>query len=276
MGFYGVLPEVPSMGQLLARNLGQGVSQGIGKASDLASQLMMEKSKESQKNKWAQELVGSLYGNNDAGSSASPESSSESSSSSRERPKILDLPDENIAALSLNRETAPLATILQKQKKEAKSEYETRIASQDAFDDMVNLTSKIGFSLISDPNYSVSKKRERSQFEASKGALIGQLKDRVNKGVLSNQKFNFIKDELLPSHKDSREVKIGKLKAVGKELGVDTSQLDELYPDVGDWKGDQKKPSKNMVKMRAPDGSEELVPKDKVKDAMKAGAWVVK
>lgn len=273
MAFYGVLPEVPTMGQLLGRNLGKGISEGVGKGTDFAMQMALDKHKESQKSKWANELVGSFYGNKNPENMESQESSS---SSARERPKILDIPDENIAALSLNRETAPFANILQQQKKEAKSEYETRIASQDAFDDMVNLTSKIGFSLISDPNYSVSKKRERSQFEASKGALIGQLKDRVNKGVLSNQKFNFIKDELLPSHKDSREVKIGKLKAVGKELGVDTSQLDELYPDVGDWKGDQKKPSKNMVKMRAPDGSEELVPKDKVKDAMKAGAWVVK
>jgi len=43
MGFYGVLPETPSMGQLLARNLGQGASQGLVGGIDFAKQMALQK-----------------------------------------------------------------------------------------------------------------------------------------------------------------------------------------------------------------------------------------
>lgn len=43
MGFYGVLPEVPSMGQLLSRNLGQGISQGLSGGIDFAKQMALQK-----------------------------------------------------------------------------------------------------------------------------------------------------------------------------------------------------------------------------------------
>jgi hypothetical protein len=269
MAFAGVLPEIPSFGQSLGRNLGAGISQGIGSAAQFAQQMAMDKYKQEQKNKWAQDLIKSHYGQNEDAQDF------EVAKTKNARPKILDMPDEAIAALSLNKETAAFGNILQKQKDAAKSEYQTKMGAQDAFEDMVGLIDKVGYSLLSDPNYSPTKKRERGQFEASKGSLIGIIKDKVNKGVLSNQKFNYIKNELLPSHKDSQEVKIGKLKAVAKELDLDASNLDDLYPDIQPATS-EKKPSSTMVKMRGPDGSEQLVPKARVKDAMKAGAVVIK
>jgi len=275
-----ILPAIPSFGEAMARSLGEGISSGISKERDFAHKLAFEK----EKGKGESEQLSKFLTESGLKSNDSPQSGGKSKI---ERPKILDVPDEAIMRLGLNEKTRHQAEFLSKQKEKAEKEYNTRMASQGSFDDMVDLTQKLGYSFFENPNLSPTKGKERAQFEASKGSLIGDIKDRVNKGILSNQKFNYIKNELLPSHKDTQEVKIGKLKAVAKELNLDSSSLDEAFPDIDEfvpsgqegkvnpknWKNRKKG---EMVKMRAPDGSEDFVPKDRVKDAMAAGAVVIR
>ena len=65
---------------------------------------------------------------------------------------------------------------------------------------------------------------EQAEFENSKINLIAELRDRVNKGVLSNQKFNYL-IERLPKFNERKASIRGKLLGVGKELGLDISSL---------------------------------------------------
>lgn len=45
MAYQGILPEVPSFAQSLARNLGAGLTQGLGSAGNFTQQMMLEKQK---------------------------------------------------------------------------------------------------------------------------------------------------------------------------------------------------------------------------------------
>jgi hypothetical protein len=291
MAFTGVLPEAPSFGQTMGRSLGQGLSEGIGKGMDYEQKLMMEKFKTGQKNKAAQDLISRYYGPKSVDQKMveefTPSQEGEEGPDQRsrgtmpERPKILDIPDEEIAAMTLV--NPAYAKMISQQKKDAESKYNTKVASQGSFDDMVKFTPKVGYSFFSNPNLSFSRKRERSQFESSKGSLIAQAREQMIKGVFSNQKFEYIAYGIMPSHTDSEEVKVGKLKAIGKELGLNTSELDRLYPDIEPFEPERKDTSKKpkdktsgMVKMRADDGSERFVEKSEVNKYIKKGAKVVK
>ncbi len=63
------------------------------------------------------------------------------------------------------------------------------------------------------------------EFESLTGALEGALVKEVNKGALSNTRFKYITDTLLPKSGDTQATIRGKLKGLAATLGLDASRL---------------------------------------------------
>lgn len=78
------------------------------------------------------------------------------------------------------------------------------------------------------------------EFSSLSGALESILKDKVSKGVLSKDRFNYIVETLLPKPTDRQATIKGKLKGLAEILELDSSVLgDEEIPE---------KPSKSKKK----------------------------
>lgn len=184
------LAGVPSFGGQLGQQLGGGLSQGIGAG---INQFLQQKQQKQSGTALAEYL-------------GQPEMAS----------ALSQLPKEIHVELAK-------AYGRQKQHTEADSSV-----AQQALNRMAELIPETGASILPAWASPTSKGAgNRAEFESQKASLISLLRDKVNKGVLTNQKFEFIKNELLPSHGDRKEIKRRKLKAIGEQLGLDVSALQE-------------------------------------------------
>lgn len=115
---------------------------------------------------------------------------------------------------------------------EAKKEKEEKIAEekqklQDTFSRMVELARSPNIGIRTTPQQFLGGKaqEEQSEFTSLKAELVGALREMVNRGALTNQKFKYITEKLLPEHND-RQAKIrGKLKGIAQVLGVDPEEV---------------------------------------------------
>ena len=131
---------------------------------------------------------------------------------------------------------------------------------QTTFDDLVKLSDEIGYSPLSE-NFALSSEAagKRGEFETLKAPLIAAMRDMVNKGILSNQKFQHIVNKLLPAQGDRKSVKKRKLSAIAKELKLNSGGLD------------QAEGGKRTVLMRDPSGNLRKVSQSDAIKAQKAG-----
>jgi hypothetical protein len=141
---------------------------------------------------------------------------------------------------------------------ELEQEKET---AQTAFNEMANLLNKGNLGLGSGIKSSIFGGQTASdvgQFRSLSGALESILVKMVNKGTLSNTRFNYIKDELLPKPTDRDETIKGKMIGLSKILNLDPSSLG--------IEEENKKPSlqerPGMVQMKDPQGVNRWVPED--------------
>jgi len=106
-------------------------------------------------------------------------------------------------------------------------EQEKNIA-QNAFNGMVKLLrggnlgrgSKLGASIFGGKGA-----RDVGEFTSLSGGLEALLVDKVSKGTLSNERFKYITETLLPKPNDSDSIIEGKLRGLGQILGLDMSEL---------------------------------------------------
>lgn len=97
------------------------------------------------------------------------------------------------------------------------------------------------------------------EFESLTGAIEAMLVDRVNRGTLSNSRFNYITKTLIPRPNDRQATIKGKLKALARELDLDPAAL-----------GLQKEVEKGTtVTVKLPDGRSTQVSKDKLDEIRK-------
>jgi hypothetical protein len=121
---------------------------------------------------------------------------------------------------------------LQKQKQEQDSndpelerEHQT---AQNAFNEMAKLLKDGNLGLGSEVYSTIlggKTAQDVGQFRSLSGALESILLKMVNKGTLSNTRFNYIKDELLPKPSDRDETIKGKMIGLSKILNLDPSEL---------------------------------------------------
>jgi hypothetical protein len=67
--------------------------------------------------------------------------------------------------------------------------------------------------------------RDTGEFQSATGGLEAMLVDMVNRGTLSNSRFEYITKNLLPTSTDRQEIIKGKLKGLAELLNLDPSAL---------------------------------------------------
>ncbi len=105
---------------------------------------------------------------------------------------------------------------------------EEKNIAQNAFNGMIKLLrggnlgrgSKLGAGL-----FAGKTGRDVGEFQSLSGGLEAMLVDKVSKGTLSNERFKYITETLLPKPNDSDSIIEGKLKGLGQILGLDMSKL---------------------------------------------------
>lgn len=166
--------------------------------------------------------------------------------------------------------TQGISSTLQQMLKQKEETAADNQLIQQSFNRLAELSPQISYSPLPVGLHTEESAGDRAEFESQKTSLIAALRDKVNKGVLTNQKFRFIVRELLPSHGDRVAVKQRKLKAIGEQLGLDTGALgfsseeSEIY-------------GKGKITLIDPKTGQSFYPSslEDVKEAKKAG-WKVK
>lgn len=113
----------------------------------------------------------------------------------------------------------------QKLKGEKNEEQEAHQLTQNAFNRLVDLYPSLGRG--SDIlGYFGGKTAEKSgEFTSLTGALESHLVEMVNRGTLSNTRFKYITENLLPKPTDTRDTIKGKLKGLAQILNLDMGKL---------------------------------------------------
>lgn len=137
---------------------------------------------------------------------------------------------------------------------------------QASLDRMLELSKSKNIGIRTNPKQFFSDKAvgEQAEFESSKAGLIAALRDKVNKGVLSNQKFDYIVNHLLPTHNERQAAIRGKLKSIARETGLKFPGLEE---------GGEKESSQESgtVLMKDPSGALRQVPRQQAMEAQQNG-----
>lgn len=145
-----------------------------------------------------------------------------------------------------------------------KEDENSKIVTQKAFDDLAKLIPKVGRSGVIQSKLGYGS-QPYAEFSSLTGALESLLVEKVNKGALSNTRFKYITETLLPKPSDTQSEIKGKLKGLATILELDPSALlgkDEIK--------EKKDPHKGMVQVKDPQGVLRWVPRE-IADKMKGG-----
>ena len=213
-----IIPGSPGFGSQLGAALGQGLGGGINQGISFALSQMLEQKAQQQK---TSQLLGALgLGSAQPGLEAQAGIETARPSSS----KMPNLTQEQVLAGSIiNPALAPaLSSIYKNQQKEAK-DAQSEETAQHSLDRMSELLSqgKLGLgSKMKGKVFGGETAESVGEFESLSGALEAQLVDKVSRGTLSNARFKYITETLLPKPNDREATIRGKLKALSKELNL--------------------------------------------------------
>jgi hypothetical protein len=191
------------------------------------------------------------------------------------QPQGLDITPEKIMAIHQIDPSmaANMARLYQGQERERmaskKAQQESAIG-QDSFDRMAELlkSKKLGVgSKLKGQVFGGETAEAVGEFESLTGALESMLVDRVSRGTLSNTRFKYITETLLPKPTDRQATIKGKMKALARELNLDPSVLTGEKQE----KSQMQKASKGHQLMVSPDGQIGEVETKNVKEAISKG-----
>lgn len=244
-----VLPGAPGFGSQLGQALGGGISQGI--SANL--QQMLEQKQQQQKMNSLLSALGIGSQRSQASQSSEDLSATLGKSSATNEAAIPRLTQEQVLAGSIiNPALAPaLSSLYKTQQKEVEKEQSKEVA-QDAFNRMNEIFERGNLGLGSGLAITGKTAEDVGEFETLGGALESLLKDQVSKGTLSNARFKYITERLLPKPTDSSSKIRGKLRGLAKELklnppeGLSEKKLDHdtAMQILEQAKGDKEKARK--------------------------------
>ena len=194
-----VLEPAPNFGSQLGQQLGMGLSQGLGES--LGSYFSQKQ------NTRALEGLRPFYR-----ASGLPEEEFEAFTKSGLPPQL----------------AIPLLKVGAAQRAKATESMQQQQVSQDSFNRMSELLNegKLGLGSKLKSKILGGKTAESvGEFESLGGALEALLVDKVSRGALSNSRFKYITETLLPKPNDREAVIRGKMKALARELDLDASVL---------------------------------------------------
>ncbi len=253
-----ILPGAPGFGSQLGQAMGSGLSQGISAG---LSQMLEQKT---QQRKTHQLLSALGIGTPSSRPGQTPSESIEQASISSKQgfPKLSQ--EQILAASVMNPQLAPaLSSIYKNQQKEIQEE-ESKDIAQSSLDRMSDLLKegRLGLgSKVKGKLLGGETAESVGEFESLSGALEALLVDKVSRGTLSNARFRYITETLLPKPNDREAAIKGKLKALSKELKLN---LPESLSQSSKSKGSD-------VLMRDPSGALRKVPRNQAQEAQAAG-----
>lgn len=224
-----VLPGAPGFGSQLGQSIGGGLSQGIG----ASLQQMLEQKAQHRK---TQELLSALGIQTPSSTPGQTPSAAIEQASSPAQNKMQPLSQEQVLAASImNPQLAPaLSSIYKNQQKEIK-ESESKEIAQDSLNRMSEILKggKLGLgSKLKSKAFGGETAEQVGEFESLSGALEALLVDKVSRGTLSNARFKYITDTLLPKANDREATIKGKLKALSKELKLKLPKEFEVNSNI--------------------------------------------
>jgi hypothetical protein len=107
----------------------------------------------------------------------------------------------------------------------AKEEKKAKEITQKSFDELVNLIPEVGRSGILTSKLGGDTAKSFAKFQTLTGALESHLVELVNRGTLSNTRFKYITEQLLPKPSDSQKEIQGKLEGLALMLDLDATAL---------------------------------------------------
>lgn len=171
--------------------------------------------------------------------------------------ELLLAPEEQLA-IAKHKQALDIANLRKKNDVE-----ETKNTAQTAFNEMAGLL-KGGYlglgSNVKGTVFGGKYAEDPAQFKSLSGALESLLKEMVSKGTLSNARFNYIINELLPKPSDREAIIRGKMKGLAKILGLDASELESEKNIQTADNVQNKRPG--FVKMKDPQGIERWIPEN--------------
>ncbi len=164
----------------------------------------------------------------------------------------------------------------EKTKDEIKKEEleEGKQRAQEVFNEMADIvkTGNIGFGSGvkgSIPFIGANNAKDTGKFNSLTGGLEAILVDLVSRGTLSNARFKYITETLLPKPTDRDNEIIGKLEGLAVLLDLDSSALIQRNEKT---EQPQHKENSEMVEMINPiTGNKVPIPRNQVESALKAG-----
>lgn len=257
-----IIPGAPGFGSQLGQALGSGLGQGFSQGIAANLQNMLEQKTQQRK---TQQLLSALGIETPSSNPLQTPNAAINQASAPRSNKLSPLTQEQILAASLmNPQLAPaLASIYKNQQKEIK-EDESIQTGQEALNRMTEILNegKLGFgSKLRGKAFGGQTAENVGEFESLSGALESLLVDKVSRGTLSNARFKYITETLLPKANDREATIKGKLKALSKELNL----------DLPEFKTQKSNSAEGGVLMRDPSGALRRVPKNQAKEAQKAG-----
>jgi len=184
--------------------------------------------------------------------------------------------DKQILSMKLSGDPILMATadFLEKKEQKERPQRETRETAQRSFDDAATILKKgnLGRGSGIKGFFGGKTARDVGAFNTAVGGLEAMLVDMVSRGTLSNSRFQYITETLLPKSNDTQSAIKGKLESLASILGLDPGSLgiEKKEPKIP--------PPKNeggFVKMRTPDGKIVRVPHSKAAAASKAGGKII-
>ena len=120
-----------------------------------------------------------------------------------------------------------IKSVLKEKKGQEKGGLEKKAheTTQRAFNSLASLIPKVGRSRILESTFGGETAGSFAEFTSLTGALEALLVEQVNRGALSNTRFNYIKNDLLPKPGDSQAEIRGKLKGLATDLNLDPAEL---------------------------------------------------
>jgi hypothetical protein len=154
-----------------------------------------------------------------------------------------------------------------KETKEEESLKQAKDIGQKAFNGITNLLKKnnVGFgsNAIASLPFATETQHDVAEFTSLTGGLESLLVDMVSRGALSNSRFKYITETLLPKPNDRAETIKGKLSGLAQILGLDDSEL------MGNEKSSSKESNKKVRLQK--DGKSFDIPENLVEEARSQG-----
>lgn len=232
-----ILPQQPSLGELLGSGLASGVQTGLQGKMQLMNQLALEEQKQQMKDEGMQNLLSSLGlgGGVQEQPSMQQQESQAQQQVSPEQNNEMQL--EKIATnpalmLNLANKNPQMATqiqsmysnLLAKRKEEKKDEFvtpKTQERLKSVFQRQSELMKGGNIGMAKTPSAMLTEKgrEDRAEFDTLSSSIEAALLPLVSKGTLAKQRFEYLMS-LLPKSRNTLAANRGKIKALKREFGL--------------------------------------------------------